>query len=111
MSLDRALHGLLVDRATENTVRGMLHVLTEHPQQYFTAAEIARRVERPEHSVDVILSRLAESLVVQVDGSRYRIDPDPVVDLDVRRFLHRSEVHNQLAQDNLARFRDRFGHR
>lgn len=100
-----------MDRATENTVREMLHVLADHPHQWFSAAEVAHRVERPESFVTVILSKLAEGFVVVADGSRYRIDPDPVVDLDVRRFLRRSEVHNQLAQDNLARFRDRYGHR
>ena len=50
-----------------------------------------------------------QTFVVQTQESRYRIDPDPVVDLDIKRFLRRSDVHNQLAQDNLARFRDRFG--
>jgi hypothetical protein len=33
------------------------------------------------------------------------------VDLDVKRFLTRSEVHSNLAQNNLARFRDRYGQR
>jgi len=101
---------MLGDRATELTVREVLGVLMIHRTEWLTASEIARRVERPESIVAVILSRLAGAFVVSTEESRYRIDPDPVVDLDIKRFLHRSDVHSQLAQDNLARFRDRFGH-
>ena len=111
MSLERALQGMLGDRATERTVREVLGVLSAHRSEWLSAAEIAARVERSEATVTVILSRLAGAFVVRTEGSRYRIDPDPVVELDVKRFLRRSDVHNQLAQDNLARFRDRFGPR
>jgi hypothetical protein len=111
MSLERALHGLVDDRAAETTVREVLQLLTLHPDEWLAANDVARRVERPEPTVAMILSKLAGGFVLVEDGSRYRIDRDPVVDLDVKRFLRRSEVHNQLAQDNLARFRDRFGHR
>lgn len=110
MSLDRALQGMLGDRATETTVREILDVLALHRTEWLTASEISRRVERPESAVTVILSKLAGAFVVNTDAGRYRIDPDPVVDLDVKRFLRRSTVHSQLAQDNLARFRDRYGH-
>jgi DNA-binding IclR family transcriptional regulator len=100
---------MLGDRATEMTVREVLSVLNIHRSEWLTADDIARRVERSEYTVGVILSKLAGAFVVSTDGGRYRIDPDPVVDLDVKRFLHRSDVHSQLAQNNLARFRDRFG--
>ena len=110
MSLDRALQGMLGDRATEKTVREVLSVLAIHRSEWLSAHEIARRVERPEHLVGVILSKLAGAFVVCTDGTGYQMDPDPVVDLDVKRFLRRSDVHTQLAQNNLARFRDRYSH-
>jgi DNA-binding IclR family transcriptional regulator len=109
MSLERALNGLLVDRAAETTVRAVVQMLARHPGEWLRAGEIARQVERPEPTVAVILSRLAGGFVLLSDGERYRLDRDPVVDLDVKRFLQKSE-HSQLAQDNLAKFRDRFGH-
>jgi hypothetical protein len=111
MSLVRALHWLPGDRATETTVREVLQYMARHNSEWVPAHEVARRVERPETSVTAILSKLADGFVLLSDGDRYRYDTDPVVDLDVKRFLRKSEVHTQLAQDNLARFRDRYGPR
>lgn len=109
MGLDRALHGLPDDRATENAVREVLRVMSRHPGEWIRATDVSRLVEHPEHSVRVILSRLAEGFVLNSDGERFRYDRDPMVDLDIQRFLARSEAHTRLAQDNLARFRDRYG--
>jgi len=111
MSLDRALRGILGDRASETTVREVLRVLSLHSDEWLSAAQIATRVERPEPTVAVILSKLADGFILSSEGGRFRIERDPVVDLDVQRFVRRSEVHTQFAQNNLARFRDRYGHR
>lgn len=100
---------MLGDRAAENTVRDMLDVLTRHRSEWLAPADIARLVERPESTVTAILSKLSAAFVVNVDSGRFRLDPDPVVDLDIKRFLRRSDVHTQLAQNNLERFRNRFG--
>lgn len=110
MSLDRALQGVLGDRAAEQTVREILGVLTRHRTEWLAPDEIARVVERPEVVVTSILSKLSVAFVVRTESGRYRLDPDPVVELDIKRFLQRSDAHSQLAQNNLARFRDRFGH-
>jgi len=109
MGLDRALHGLPGDRATEGVVREVLQLVSAHAGEWMSANDVSRRLERPEPSVAVILSKLADGYVLHSDADRYRYDRDPVVDLDVKRFLHRSEAHTQLAQNNLARFRDRYG--
>lgn len=111
MGLDRALRGLVDDRATEHTVREVLQLMSLHPGEWLPAGEVARRVEQPEAKVTVILSRLADGFVLSGDGARFRYDHDPVVDLDIRRFLTKSDVHTRLAQNNLARFRDRYGAR
>lgn len=111
MGLDRALHGLPGDRTTELVVREVLELVSSHEGEWVTATDVSRRLERPESSVSVILSRLADGYVLNSLDGRYRYEHDPVVDLDVRRFLRRSEVHNQYAQGNLAKFRDRYGHR
>lgn len=111
MGLDRALHGLPDDRVTENTVREVLQFMSRHAEQWLCTSDISHRVEVPENRVSVILSKLADGFVLFSDGDRYRYVHDPVVDLDVKRFLTRSEVHSSLAQNNLARFRDRYGQR
>ena len=111
MGLDRALHGLTDDRGSENAVREVLQLMSRHPGEWMRTADVARTVEHPEHSVAVILSRLADGFVLHADGDRFRYDRDPLVDMDIKRFLTRSEAHNRFAQDNLARYRDRFGQR
>ena len=111
MGLDRALRGLVDDRATEQTVREVLQLMSLHPGEWLLAGEVARRVGGPEPKISVILSRLADGFVLSGDGTRFRYDHDPVVDMDIRRFLTKSDVHSRLAQDNLARFRDRYGAR
>jgi len=111
VSLDRALRGLPGDRATESAVRDVLELLSAHASEWLSAGEVSHRLKRPDSSVSVILSCLASGYVLKADGERYRYLRDPVVDLDVQRFLRKSGAHNQLAQDNLARFRDRYGYR
>jgi hypothetical protein len=111
MGLDRALHGLPDDRATENTVREVLQLMSRNSGQWLCTADVSRRVEAPEPRIAMILSKLADGFVLLGDGDRYRYVHDPVVDLDVKRFVTRSEVHSNLAQNNLARFRDRYGQR
>ena len=99
------------DRATENAVRDVLLLMSSHPGDSLIAQVVADRLKRPEHSVEVILSRLVEGHVLTAEGDAYRYVRDPVVELDVQRFLRRSGQHSQLVQDNLARFRDRYGYR
>jgi hypothetical protein len=111
MGLDRALHGLPDDRATENTVREVLQLMSGSGGQWLRVGEICRRVAGPEQRIAVILSKLADGLVLSEDGDRYQYVREPGVDLAVRRFLEKSEVHSRLVQDNLARFRGRYGQR
>jgi hypothetical protein len=99
------------DRSTEDAVRDVLELARIHAGEWLGASEVARRLQRPEESVRVILSRLAEGYVLHSDGDRFRYDSDILLDLDVERFLHRSQQHTQFQQNNLAKFRDRFGSR
>jgi hypothetical protein len=109
MSLNTALGRLPGDRATETTVREVLELMRIHVSESISAPEVARRLERQESVVTVILSKLAEAYVLRADGDWYRYDPDPLNDLDVRRFLVRAATHSQLVQSNVARFRERYG--
>jgi DNA-binding GntR family transcriptional regulator len=111
MGLDRALSELPCDRGTENAVRDVLKLMTAQSGHRFTAREIAGRLSRSEDPIKVILSTLAAGHVLEAEGNAYAYERDPALELDVKRFMQRSEVHNQLAQDNLARFRDRYGGR
>jgi hypothetical protein len=111
MGLDRALHGLPDDRGTENTVREVLQLMSLHAGEWMQADDVSRRLERPGYPVSAILTKLAAGFVLHADGDRFRYDSDPVVDMDIKRFLTKSEAHTRFAQNNLSRFRDRFGQR
>jgi len=111
VGLDRALHGLPDDRGTETTVREVLQLMSRHAGEWMRSADVSRSVERPERSVAVILSTLADGYVLNSDGERFRYVHDPVVDMDIQRFLNRSAAHSQHVQNNVALFRNRFGQR
>lgn len=110
MSLNTALGRLPGDRTTEATVREVLELMRVRSSDSMSAQEVARRLERQESVVTVILSTLVDTYVLRADGDRFRYDPDPLNDLDVRRFLARAATHSQLVQTNVARFRERYGH-
>jgi hypothetical protein len=111
MSLHTALKCLPRDRETESTTREVLEFMRGHVGEYLSAPEVARRLQQPENRVGVILSTLAEGCVVQAGDEHFRYDRDPLTDLDVQRFLRQAEHHTQLVQNNVAKFRERYGYR
>jgi DNA-binding IclR family transcriptional regulator len=111
MGLDRAMRGLPGDRATELAVHDVLTLMSNHPGHTFTTHEIASRVGRPDGTVGVILSTLAAGYILKADEDTYTYERDPILQMDIQRFLEKSGAHVQFVQDNLARFRDRYGGR
>jgi len=111
MTMRSAMERLSGDRVTENTVRDVLELLRINAGRGLSSRDIAQRLERPEVSVEMILSELARAFVLKKDGSAYSYDNDPVNNLDVDRFMRRTDSHNALVQSNVARFRDRYGFR
>lgn len=111
MSLHTALERLPGDRATESTVRDVLEHMRDHAGQWLAGEDIAGRVSRPAPSVGAILTKLAEGQVLMSRDECFRYERDPIVELDVQRFLRRAQHHTQLVQDNLAKFRNRYGAR
>jgi hypothetical protein len=111
VSLRKALEHLPGDRATEHLVREVVHLLRIRAGQSLSVAEVARILERPDSSVAVVLLELADAFVLCRDGLCYSYDSDPVVELDVDRFMARAETHSAFVQTNVAKFRDRYGYR
>ena len=70
MSLHTALERLPGDRGTESTVREVLELMAIRVGEWLDAGDVATRLERPEASVRVVLSRLAEAHVLRADGER-----------------------------------------
>jgi DNA-binding IclR family transcriptional regulator len=111
VSLDRALGRLPGDRATEHLVREIIQMLRVRPGEPMSAADVARRLERPASSVAVVLLELADAYVLRRDGLSYSYERDLALELDVDRFMTRAESHSAMSQANIAKFRDRFDYR
>jgi predicted transcriptional regulator len=111
VSLRKALQHLPCDRATEATVRELLQLLRTRAGQSLTIEETARRLERPEGAVSVVLLELTDAYVLHRDGTRYWYVREPVMDLEVDRFLRRAQSRSAMTQTNVAKFRDRYGYR
>jgi hypothetical protein len=111
MSLRKALDRLTTDRATENVVREVIDLLRVRGGEYLAATDVARRLGRPETLVAVVLLELGDAFVLRHEGLRYAYVPDAFVELEVDRFVRRTETHNAFVQTNVAKYRDRYGYR
>jgi hypothetical protein len=111
VSLRKALEHLPGDRATEHLVREIVQLLRIRAGQSLSVTDVASILERPEAAVAVVLLELADAFVLCRDGLRYSYDRDPVVELDIERFMARAESHSAFVQTNVAKFRDRYGYR
>ena len=111
MGLRQAIERLPSDRATEATVRETLELFRIHAGQALSQADVAHRLERSESLVRVILSALTDSFVLRRDGIRYVYLRDSCVDLEIDRFMARADSHSAFVQNNVAKFRERYGYR
>jgi hypothetical protein len=111
MGLRQAIGRLPGDRATENTVREALELFRIHDGEPLAPHEVARRLERPEAVVSVVLSALTECFVLRCDGSRFTYHRDSSIDLEIDRFMRRTDTHSAFVQSNVAKFRERYGYR
>lgn len=111
MGLRRAIDRLPGDRATENAVREALELFRIHSGEALTQHDVARRLERPESLVAVVLSALTECFVLRSDGSWFTYHHDSSIDLEIDRFMRRADTSSAFVQSNVAKFRERYGYR
>ena len=97
MSLKRALNSLPHDRETQMAIHECLLALQRHEGEWLEVGRVAVASGVPEP-----LSRTTP---------RYRYAPDRLLALEVGSFLRRSEARTGKLQDNVARFRERYGGR
>lgn len=111
MSLGKALESLPGDRATQAAVREVLLALGRHVGEALPAARVADAAGISAESAATILEVLCEGRVVRRgdDSGRYVYSPDRVVSLDVDTFVRRVGSRTGMLQDNLGRFRERYG--
>ncbi len=109
MGLQAALAQLHADRSVDGVVRDVLVFFRTHPGEPYSPFEVSRRTSRPYTEVEPILLTLGRCFVLdfQADPPSFRYVPDPLVDLDVERYLQRVRTVEGRLQNNVARFRQR----
>lgn len=109
MGLQAALAQLNADRSADGAIRDVLVFFRTHPAEAFSPFDVARRTSRPYAVVEPILLTLGRCFVLdfQADPPSFRYVPDPLVDMDVERYLHRVRTVEGRLQNNVARFRQR----
>lgn len=112
MSLKRALDRMRDDRATEQLLRRALAAFRRHPDEWLALSRLAPALGAGERDVLDILLVLSDSFVLDSEESpaRFRYRPDALSELEIERFLRVADTHGELAQNNVAKFRQRFGY-
>lgn len=111
MSLRRALMALPDDAATRAVAVGVVGFLDLHPNEVVPTDRIERATGLDHDRVAPVISAFADALVVDCDdpaGRGYVYHPDPVLELEVRRFL-RSGAADARLHKGIDRYRGRFG--
>lgn len=111
MSLKRGLETLPPDRETEACVRELLLALRRHEGEWLDAGQLARIAGLPERCLIKALPVFADARVVErrSDPAAYRFVPDRLLTLEVDSFLRRADVKTGKLQNNVSRFRTRYG--
>ena len=113
MSLRKALAMLPDDVATRNSVRSVVSYLQSHEGERFDVERIGRGTGLAQPRVESVLSALASGYVVDCDGDpRFNsciFSPDPVLSLEVRRYLRVAGGSDTRLQRGVDRFRGRYG--
>ncbi len=113
MSLRSALETLPSDRTTMAAVREIMDLFFHHPGEWMTMNRVAEVTAVPSETTRGVLSVLDGSFVLDSDddSGRYCYERDPLLDLEIRRYLRRVDTHSNAIRSNVEEFRRRYGER
>ncbi len=113
MSLRVALERLPHDRESEVLLRNLLAVLRHHADEWLEPREIAPILHSTADSVGSILEVLSECFVLDFDDGppRYVYRIDRMLEIEIDRFVRGSDSRSGMLQNNVERFRQRYGSR
>lgn len=111
MSLNGALSHLPGDRDTQQRVREILLALKRHVGEELACERLAESAGVPVAGTEKVLCELARGRVISFDegSGRYLYKPDRLTAMDVDGFLRRVAVRTGMLQNNVERFRERYG--
>ncbi len=113
MSLRRALQALPDDRDTLSATRDVVGFFREHPGERLDSERIMRATGVSGARLRVILDALASGFVIDCGGESGAFEceylPNPVVAMEIERFMRTSGGAGNRLQQGAERFRQRYG--
>lgn len=93
--------------------REVMAFFARHPGEWMSIDRVAEVTEFDAPLVRRILRVLDSSFVLDSDddATEYRYERDALLDLEIRRFLHRVDTHSDMLRSNVEQFRRRYGER
>ena len=88
-------------------------LFARHPGEWLPAERVAEVTEIDRALIQRILRVMGSSFVLDSDddSGAYRYERDPLLDLEIRRYLHRVDTHSDMLRSNVEQFRRRYGER
>ena len=113
MSLRSALEHLPHDRESDALLKEVLNLVRRHEGEWVEPRRIAIILGSHEDRIRRMLGTLAEFFVLDfVDGPpRYRYKNDRLLEIEIDRFTRRADTHHGTLQNNVEKFRQRYGSR
>lgn len=111
MSLARALSRLPEDNATEMIMRDILTLFSKCQREWLTVDDVRRRTGHAHAVVERILDAFKDSYVLNSrtgDSVEYTFTGDIVLVVEIDSFVRRIRARRDYAQNNVAKFRERF---
>jgi hypothetical protein len=101
------------DRATVYAAREVIAAFMAHQREALGAERVAKMTGIERDRVEPVLRSLVKALVLDCDGDPAlrpcTFDPDPVLMLEVERFLRAPDPDGTRMQSSIGRFRSRLG--
>ncbi|MDA3936968.1 MAG: hypothetical protein PF636_08985, partial [Actinomycetota bacterium] len=94
-------------------LRDALAMIRHHPGEPLSSQRVSRAIGHDPRDVANLLDLLAESFVLDFDSEtrQYTYGRDVLLDVEIDRYLQHAHVHSGRVQNNVERFRRRYGDR
>ena len=111
MTLRKALERIPTDRTTKAALKDALTMIRHHEGEPLSSLGVSEAIGRDPQEVQTLMEVLAESFVLDFDSTtqRYTYRCDVLVDVEIDRYLRFAHEHSGRVQNNVERFRQRYG--
>ncbi len=111
MTLRKALERIPTDRTTKAALKDALTMIRHHEGEPLSSLGVSQAIGRDLRQVETLMDVLAESFVLDFDSATqsYTYGRDVLVEVEIDRYLRYAHEHSGRIQNNVERFRQRYG--